>query len=149
MTRKQRVERAKERAYAFLLKNPDASARQVQLASGLTWPTARKLIAARQTPLEVIRVSPSAGETLLTNALETFKQRGKEYGSASGTVDTIATMWTAISGHLITPHTAALMLVGLKIARLKQSPGHADSIVDIAGYAAVLADVVAEGESTQ
>ena len=36
------------------------------------------------------------------------------------------------------------MMVGLKVARLIETPDHQDSILDIAGYAAVMSECVEE-----
>jgi hypothetical protein len=41
----------------------------------------------------------------------------------------------------VTPAQVALCLIDLKLARLARDPRHVDSILDVAGYAAVLAEV--------
>jgi hypothetical protein len=44
-------------------------------------------------------------------------------------------------GTTITPIQVGLMMLDLKIARLQKNPGHYDSLVDVAGYAACLSDL--------
>jgi hypothetical protein len=41
----------------------------------------------------------------------------------------------------VTPSQVVLCLIDLKLARLGHDPAHADSILDVAGYAAVLEEV--------
>lgn len=45
------------------------------------------------------------------------------------------------SDQAITPAQVALCLIDMKLARLAHAPGHLDSMIDIAGYAAVLREV--------
>jgi hypothetical protein len=63
--------------------------------------------------------------------------RNKAYGSAEDNFQNIANLW---NGYLekvtLTPVDVANMMALMKIARLKHSPDHRDSWVDIAGYAA-------------
>ena len=53
----------------------------------------------------------------------------------------IATIWSAILGHPITPWQVALMMAGLKIARLSHAPLSEDSWVDAVGYLALGAEL--------
>lgn len=55
----------------------------------------------------------------------------------------IAAMWSVILGVDVTPEQHALCMIAVKVARLLATPDHHDSIVDIAGYAQTLADVIA------
>jgi hypothetical protein len=79
-------------------------------------------------------------------ALDTAKslvsgQRATDYGDAKESFTRIAAIWTAILDTPITAGQAALMLAGLKMARLVQTIDHEDSWVDLAGYAALGAEV--------
>lgn len=65
--------------------------------------------------------------------------RADQYGGAEDNFQRIADLW---NGHLagrkpgpLDPHDVALMMILMKVARLQHSPGHRDSVVDIAGYA--------------
>lgn len=63
-------------------------------------------------------------------------QREQDYGSPEDNFGTIAQMWTAYTGTLITALDVAMMMCLLKIARIKNGGGTGDSFVDLAGYAA-------------
>ena len=62
--------------------------------------------------------------------------RAAAYGSAKENFARIARMWEPIIGKEITPEQVAMCMVQVKITRLIQTRDHADSWVDIAGYAA-------------
>ena len=73
-------------------------------------------------------------DILLQAADLTEGVRDQEYGSWEENAMAIAGIWSAIIGHKVEPRHVALCMVGLKLVRLKHQP-HADSWVDIAGYA--------------
>lgn len=63
--------------------------------------------------------------------------RANVYGGPEDNFKRIADLWSAyLNGQAIATTDVANMLALLKIARLKNSPDHRDSWVDIAGYAA-------------
>jgi hypothetical protein len=68
--------------------------------------------------------------------------RNREYGEPLDNFQRIATGWQVILGHEVTPHKVALCMAWLKIARLCETPGHADSYVDAAAYAALAFELV-------
>lgn len=163
--RQKRIAKAKAKAVEYLIKNPTANPRQVAMHSGVTWITAKRLIDQRQTPISNLVLThdengewrqvteaeiqamnkplPPAGVTLLNEALDVFAKRGETYGDAATHWADVAALWTLLTGHPITAEQATSMMVGLKLLRLKQTPGHWDTIVDVAGYAAVKANVYA------
>lgn len=63
-------------------------------------------------------------------------QREQDYGSPEDNFSTIAVMWTAYTGTVITALDVAMMMCLLKIARIKNGGGTGDSFVDLCGYAA-------------
>lgn len=63
-------------------------------------------------------------------------QREQDYGSPEDNFSTIAVMWTAYTGTVITALDVSMMMCLLKIARIKNGGGTGDSFVDLAGYAA-------------
>ena len=63
-----------------------------------------------------------------------FGDREQTYGDPGKNLRMIAGMWSAYLGIGITPEQVCDMMVQLKIARLKSSPDHEDSKVDIIGY---------------
>lgn len=151
-----KMQKAIADAVQYLLKNPDASAYRVSKETGVTQYIARKLIAERQTPVEAYAPGPKfmalidealaatpAGVKLLAEASSVFAEREVAYGKAADNWRDVAAAWSLIIGAEITPSEAIRMMLTLKLLRMKKSPDHHDSIVDIAGYAAVLASVVA------
>ena len=82
-------------------------------------------------------------EDILDTAKATLAARGQHYGGIEDNFTRIARLWSA---HLVNAYgvmapqleasDVALMMVLLKIARLENDASHADSWVDMAGYAA-------------
>ena len=64
----------------------------------------------------------------------------KTYGCPSKNLRVSAEMWNAYLGNEIclTAEDVCVMMILLKAARLKNTPGHRDSTVDICGYAALI-----------
>ena len=62
--------------------------------------------------------------------------RAATHGDAECNFASIGAIWSARLGVPITAAQVAIMLVDLKTCRAWGNPGHADSWVDIAGYAA-------------
>ena len=83
-------------------------------------------------------------ECLDAAAKAVLKDRAREYGDGpEDSFSTIAGMWSAYLGRPVSSADVACMMALLKIARLKANPHHADSWVDIAGYAACGAECAA------
>jgi hypothetical protein len=74
-----------------------------------------------------------------TNLVATTRQA--EYGDAAESFGLISGLWSEYLGHDIKPADVCAMMVLLKLARAKHRPAHEDSWVDIAGYAALAAEV--------
>lgn len=73
--------------------------------------------------------------------------RSQKYGQPVDNFRRIANLWTAyLDGHHgpLSVADAALMQALIKVARLRETPGHRDSWVDLAGYAAAGFDAVAD-----
>ena len=62
--------------------------------------------------------------------------RAREYGRPEDCFGLIAALWSRYTERDISSADVAGMMILLKIARLEGNPRHADSWVDIAGYAA-------------
>ena len=80
-------------------------------------------------------------ETVLSEANRIiYGDREKTYGSPSKNLLRIAEMWNAYlgEGSGLTAQDVCVMMILLKSARLANTPGHRDSIVDICGYAALI-----------
>ena len=82
-----------------------------------------------------------SGETMLRHAASVVAERRTIYGDPAASMATVAKRWSITLGRPITPAEVVLCLIDLKLARLGQDPKHQDSILDIAGYAAVLQEV--------
>lgn len=83
-------------------------------------------------------MSNQAGIDLLSDAMQTIRERGDIYGAAVVNMRRIATMWEVILGFPVMPQDVAACMIAVKLARLANTPNHKDSVLDIAGYAAVL-----------
>ena len=81
------------------------------------------------------------GEVILEQAADIVVQRRCAYGKAAVLFEQIAKRWSLTLGTEVTAAQVALCLIDLKLARLTTDPAHADSIMDVAGYAACLAEV--------
>jgi hypothetical protein len=65
-------------------------------------------------------------------------ERQKTYGHPRGDFDRVAGMWSALLGIKVTAEDVAVMMIAFKLARLKQTPQHHDTKVDVIGYAICL-----------
>jgi len=73
-----------------------------------------------------------------------LNSRGQHYGKELENHQRIASIWSIILGIKVTEEQVALLMVGLKMARLIETPTHQDSMLDIAGYAAVMSECIEE-----
>jgi hypothetical protein len=84
-------------------------------------------------------------ETVLDEAAQlTNRTRKDVYAHPSVNFDRIARMWSVILGCEVTPEQHALCMIAVKLSRLIETPGHRDSLVDIAGYARTV-ELLGEG----
>lgn len=81
------------------------------------------------------------GEKMLKRAAELVVSRRTAYGDPATSMAAVAARWSLTLGHPVTPAQVALCLIDLKLARLAYDPTHLDSVLDVAGYAAVLREV--------
>ena len=72
-----------------------------------------------------------------------LKDRAAEYGKVENNFKRIADLWEAYLHAPISALDVAMMMALLKVARAKANPAHADSFVDLAGYAACGAECAA------
>ena len=84
---------------------------------------------------------------VLTQAADLINNdRNRDYGSADANHQRIASIWSVILGMPITPAQVALCMTGVKVARLAHDISKVDSWIDIAGYAALGAEMATEKE---
>ena len=86
---------------------------------------------------------PSA-EALLGHAADLVNRRRREYGEPLELFECVAIRWSQVLGAKVTPAHVIVCLIDLKVARLSHDPRHLDSIIDVAGYAACLAEVLSD-----
>lgn len=65
------------------------------------------------------------------------RDKQQHYGPPEESMNRISQVWSGILGQTITAGQVALMMAGLKLARLGADPEHADSLDDLAGYARI------------
>lgn len=82
-----------------------------------------------------------SGASMLLEAADVVADRRKTYGEPAISMAAVASRWSITLGRPVTPAEVVLCLIDLKLARLGHDPAHRDSILDIAGYAAVLHEV--------
>ena len=81
-------------------------------------------------------------EEILNEAIRlTSTDRMKNYGEPLVNHQRIARLWQVILGTEISPAEVALCMVAVKIARLIETPDHADSFVDGAAYFAIAGEL--------
>ncbi|ANZ52349.1 hypothetical protein J3996_gp55 [Mycobacterium phage Laurie] len=82
-------------------------------------------------------------ETVLETARQAIGgDRQRDYGDPEPGFTTAGRIIAAVLGvEEVTAEQVALIAIALKISRLKNTPNHADSWVDIAGYAALGGEV--------
>jgi len=97
----------------------------------------------------------STRSSILTEALKTVTgQRQVDYGTVEDNFQNIANLWNSYFMNSskgipnIKSTDVASMMALMKIARLIHSPGHRDSWVDLAGYAACGAECGLKGASS-
>lgn len=75
------------------------------------------------------------------------QDRNTRYGGPEESFTTIAKFWSVFLGVEVSPLQVAGCMILLKLARLKKTPTHEDSIVDGIGYFACMADFLREPPS--
>lgn len=85
---------------------------------------------------------------VLTQAADLINNdRDRDYGSADANHLRIATIWSVILGIPVSAAQVALCMAGVKIARLSHDINKVDSWVDMAGYAALGAEIATQRET--
>jgi hypothetical protein len=81
------------------------------------------------------------GAELLAQAAAVVDQRRQSYGEPGLLFERVAVRWSQLLGVQVTAAQVGLCLADLKFARLTVDPGHLDSLIDVAGYAAIIREV--------
>jgi hypothetical protein len=78
---------------------------------------------------------------ILTEAAAVVEDRKARYDDRERNFTRIATIWSVVFGHEVTPEQVAMCMIGLKLAREVYKPSR-DNRVDLCGYADCLEDIV-------
>lgn len=78
---------------------------------------------------------------VLSTALTTIRDRGKDYGDIKTSFKKAAIIATAQLDKAISPYDVAVIANAMKLARLSNNPNHQDSWVDSAAYTAIAAQL--------
>lgn len=106
--------------------------------SGDYFPVEESKITTMKEIAELPIIAGKSGQSILEEAHNlVYGQRQTDYGKAKDNVGTIASYWSVLFGIEISVEQVCQAMILLKIARLKTSPHHKDSWVDIAGYVGV------------
>jgi hypothetical protein len=70
--------------------------------------------------------------------------RQDTYGTALENFTSTGKLWATVFGHPVTPEQVAICMVLLKVDRLRRTPSHEDSWIDILGYAALGAEIATD-----
>lgn len=81
------------------------------------------------------------GEILKEAERLTHGNRNSNYGEPLVNHQRIADIWSVILGVKVRPDQVALCMVGVKIARLVETPQHQDSFIDGAAYFAIAGEI--------
>jgi len=73
---------------------------------------------------------------------EVTQDRAKVYGHPADMFARVALITQAVESCPDERVRHALVMIGVKMARLTQSPDHLDSVIDIAGYARTIAMIL-------
>lgn len=68
-------------------------------------------------------------------------EREKSWGTATGTHERIAKVWSGILDHEVTPGQVALCMNGLKLVRASINPADSDSFLDGHGYLTIAEEI--------
>lgn len=82
-----------------------------------------------------------SGPDLLAEAASIVAERRRQYGPARPLFEQVARRWSATLVVEVTPEQVVMCIIDVKLARLAHDPAHRDSAVDVAGYAAVVAEL--------
>jgi hypothetical protein len=81
------------------------------------------------------------GTQLLEHAADLVSRRRREYGEPIDVFEAVAKRWSLVLGTNVTAAQVVIALLDVKLVRLSRNPKHLDSVIDIAGYAAILREV--------
>jgi hypothetical protein len=83
---------------------------------------------------------------IINEAANLIKERGQEYGEVNENFERIRLIFFGMTGIRLTSREAAMFLLALKLARMKESPDKKDHYADGINYLAFAAHFAILGE---
>ena len=140
-----------EKVWAYLIKNPTATAKEVASQVGCTTKLVYTLRKKIGTPQEVFKAEAQPKQRTRVNLLSEASalvdgDREEEHGDFQSNAEMIAAYWNT---HLqiidfIKPTDIPVMMALLKIARSHQKPERTDNYRDAAGYIALAGELAGD-----
>lgn len=87
-------------------------------------------------------IEKTSAADMLEACAHVVRERGDDYGRPSDNFKRIADLWSVYLGRDVTLQDVGMLMALVKIARLMATPGHGDSLVDLAGYAAATYEAI-------
>lgn len=84
---------------------------------------------------------------MLEACAHVIRERGQDYGRPGDNFQRIADLWSVYLGMPVSLQDVGILMALVKVARLMATPGHEDSLVDLAGYAAATYEAVGSEKS--
>ena len=87
--------------------------------------------------LQIAKLMPTTTEAFFGEATRLIHERGTVYGHPIHNMERISKMVSSYIDFPLMPHDICIINILQKISRLQESPGHLDSLIDIAAYTAL------------
>ena len=157
-----------DKVWAYLIKNPLATATEVAKATGVSYGYAHKLKSKVGTPKEVFEREAFENEVMRTtdaflqSVLEEDKElplraqllreaeditcgdRHMDYGDPVENHWNIAKIASIATGHNLTAHDVVMVLLAAKMARARISPAKKDHYIDMMAYAGIAYECITD-----
>ncbi len=128
-----------EKVWKYKIKNPDATGREIAMATKTSPSYVSNLMKKIGTPKEVFEKEArrvTRGKVLDTAKEYVTKDRAADHGNMEDNFTTIGKYWSVHLGVEVSATDVAVMMNLLKVARIKSNPSHPDNWIDACGYMA-------------
>ncbi len=128
-----------EKVWKYKIKNPDATRKEISVATKTSPSYVSTLMKKVGTPKEVFEKEArrvTRGKVLDTAKEYVTKDRAADHGNMEDNFTTIGKYWSVHLGVEVNATDVAVMMNLLKAARIKSNPSHPDNWIDACGYMA-------------
>lgn len=128
-----------EKVWKYKIKNPDATRKEIAVATKASPSYVSTLMKKVGTPKEVFEKEArrvTRGKVLDTAKEYVTKDRAADHGNMEDNFTTIGKYWSVHLGVEVSATDVAVMMNLLKAARIKSNPSHPDNWIDACGYMA-------------